>query len=1068
MRDLFDDFLEELRRREAEARGADPDAGGPRRPRRVGPDDDDGGNDDDGDDGERGDRGRRGPAGPPPGRPPGGPPRPRPITRDPRRRRPSFGWLVVLALLAVFLISSFGVDLWTDALWFRSVGFDTVFWTRVGAQTLLFFGAAVGTLVVLLGNVAIAGRLVPAAPLGGGTGRGPIGTLFERFNDAADPRRSGGRLRVEGRGDITLGPDDLPDLSPLAGIAIVVLAILVALTVGGSIAGSWETILLWVHRVPFSPDGPGAVTDPVFGRDIGFFLFELPFLRLIQSLFNGLVIASLLAVGARYLVAASRGGLSFTTPIRLHLGILAGLFLLSIAFGYQLDKFDLAYSDRGFVTGVSFTDQHAQFFAYDVLTVLSGLAAALLVGGAFTRLLWPLGLTVGVWLLASLLIGRAYPEAIQRFTVVPNQFAQEQQYIRNNIAMTRLAYGLDHWDDSRPFRGEAVLSQAVIDDEAATFRNARLWDYRPLSQSLDQLQTVRRYYDFVDVDTDRYVINGVQRQVMLSARELALDQNPGATGWVNQRVNFTHGIGAAMVPVNEVANEGQPRLFIGNLPPVSTSGAPTIREPRIYFGERPSSYVVVGARQNEFDYPTGEGDPTGAAGTSTRWTGTSGIRLDTTLMRALFALRFRDLDLLISDQVTNESQLLFHRSLGDRLQEIAPFLRYDKDPYLVVGDDGRLLYMQDAYTVSDRFPHAQAFDPRQFEASGLGRQSFDYIRNSVKVTMDAYDGTMRFYISDPSDPIVRAYAGVFPSLFRPMSELPADLRPHLRVPEELFNVQTRVFGRYHVTSPEQFFRNDDQWTVPQGQTNEQSLPSEAYYVVMRMPGETAAEFLLLQPMVPISRPNMIAWVAARMDTPNYGTTRVYRFPAETSIFGPAQIEARIDQDPVISQQLTLWRNSGSDVIRGNLIVVPITDSILYLQPVYLKSTGSAFPEFRRIVVASPREVVWGDTLSSALSQLLQAEGGATPSPSPTPTPGPSPTPGSSGSPPPTATPEPGGPLPSDAAGLIAYANEHFDLAQAALKAGDFARYGQEIENVRAALRQLDQLAPGLVAPSPAP
>jgi uncharacterized protein len=494
---------------------------------------------------------------------------------------------------------------------------------------------------------------------------------------------------------------------------------------------------------------------------------------------------------------------------------------------------------------------------------------------------------------------------------------------------------------------------------------------------------------------------------------------------------------------------------------VSTLGAPTISQPRIYFGERPSSYVVVGARQNEFDYPTGEDDAAGAAGTSTRWTGSSGVRLDTTLMRALFALRFRDLDLLISDQVTDQSQLLFHRSLRDRLAQIAPFLLYDKDPYLVIDGSGRLVYVQDAYTVSDRFPHAQAFDPRTFETTGLGRTPFNYLRNSVKLTMDAYDGTMRFYVADPADPIVRAYAGVFPSLFRPMSELPEDLRPHLRVPEEQFNVQTRVYGRYHVTSPEQFFRNDDQWTVPQGQTSEQALPSEAYYVIMRMPGEEEAEFLLLQPMVPISRPNMIAWVAARMDAPNYGATRIYRFPAETTIFGPAQIEARIDQDPAISQQLTLWRNSGSNVIRGNLIVVPITDSILYLQPVYLQSTGSAFPEFRRIVVASPREVVWAETLASALDQLLEAEGG-TAGPSPTPTPRPTPTPGPS----PTGSPEPGAPLPTDVPGLIAYANQHFELAQAALRAGDFGTYGDEIAKVEAALQRLDELAPGLVSPPP--
>ncbi|HEX7950189.1 MAG TPA: UPF0182 family protein, partial [Candidatus Limnocylindrales bacterium] len=736
------------------------------------------------------------------------------------------------------------------------------------------------------------------------------------------------------------------------------------------------------------------------------------------------------------------------------------LFLLSVAFGYQLDKFELVYSTRGIATGVSFTDQNAQFFAYDVLTVISGIAAALLVGGAFTRMLWPLGLTVAVWFLASIVIGRLYPEAIQRFTVEPNQYAQEQRYIGNNIAMTRLAYDLNGWKD-QPFQGDQVLAAQDIAEQADTFASARLWDPRPLRTTLDQLQTVRKYYDFTDVDTDRYQIGGTERQVMLSARELALEQNPNATGWVNQRIIYTHGIGAAMVPVNQVGSEGQPDLIIGNLPPVSTGGAPTITQPRIYFGERASSYVVVGARQAEFDYPTGESDTGGSVGTQTNWTGTTGIRLDNTLMRLLFGLRFRDLDLVISDQVTRDSQLLFHRSLSDRLSLVAPFLRFDKDPYLVIDSAGRLVYIQDAFTTSDRFPNAQAFDPTSLAGTGLGSDPFDYIRNSVKITVDAYDGTMRFYVSDPNDPIIRDYEAIFPKLFEPLSAMPADLRAHLRVPEELFNVQTRMFGRYHVTDTQQFYRTDDLWTVPT-QSSEQTLPSEAYYVVMRLPGQTGVEFLLLQPMVPTSRPNMIAWVAARMDGANYGSTLVYRFPADTTIFGPAQIEARIDQDPTISAQITLWSQSGSTVVRGNLIVVPIDNSLIYLQPVYLQSTGSAFPEFKRIVVASPRQVVWSDTLGGALNLLLAAEGGPTPSPSPTPspTPGPSASPGPGGSPSPTSA----GGLPSDVPGLIAYANTHFDLAQTALRNGDFARYGSEIALVQAALQRLQVLQPGLASP----
>ncbi len=990
MRDLFDDFLEELRRREAVARGEDPDAGAPKRAKRVGPDDDPDGPDDeprDDDDASTDDRDPDRPAAPHEASPPR---RPRAMTGDGGRRRGRrVGmWVIAAVVIALFALFSFGLDLWTDALWYRSVGFDSVFWTRLTAQAGLFILILVLSLGIFLGNLWLAGRLMP--PPEAGRGGGSMRSLFERINEAAqaaDPdrrRRGGGSWRGDEPRPITFDTDDIPDLTPIASMILIAVSILIALTIAASVAASWETVLLWANRVPFSPDTASAVTDPVFGRDIGYFLFELPFLRFVQAVFNGIVVATLVFVLARYLVGASRGSLVFTTPVRIHLAVLGGLFLLSVAFGYQLDKFELAYSNRGIVTGVGFTDQNAQFFAYDVLTVVSGLAAAFLVGAAFTRMIWPLGLTVGVWILASLIIGRVYPEAVQRFTVQPNQYAQEERYIQNNIGMTRLAYGIDQWEDNRPFGGEDVLTQDAIEAEADTFRNARLWDYRPLGDTLDQLQRIRRYYDFYDVDTDRYVIDGVQRQVMLSARELDLEQNAGATGFVNRRIVYTHGIGAAMVPVNEVANEGQPRLLIRNLPPVSTDGAPEITEPRIYFGETSSDYVVTGARQDEFDYPTGEGETAEDSGTTTRWTGTTGIKLDTMLPRLLFALRFRDLDLLISDQVTGESQLLFHRSLQDRLDHIAPFLRYDWDPYLVIDDAGRLTYVQDAYTTSDRFPHAQGFDPTTLERTNLGGSPFNYIRNSVKITMDAYDGTMRFYVADPSDPIIRAYQGVFPTMFQPLDQMPADLLPHLRVPEELFNVQTRVFGRYHVTNPLRFFQNDDLWTVPAAQGSEASLPNEAYYVVMRMPGEDAAEFLLLQPMVPLNRPNMIAWVAARMDAPNYGVTRVYRFPADTTIFGPAQIEARIVQDPQISQQFTLWSQGGSTVIQGNLIVVPVGDSLIYLQPVYLQSQQSAFPEFQRIIVASPREVVWSETLGEALELLLEAEGTAAPSPTPTP------------------------------------------------------------------------------------
>jgi uncharacterized membrane protein (UPF0182 family) len=1093
MRDLFDDFMDELRKREAAARGQDP---GPDRGRdpdpATNPDDDARAEDTETDaDGEpardsdadadtdtdetetftrpRSIDDRRG-GGRPPRRPPGGPDDGAPSGAGRAGRRLGL-YAIVLVLIAIFLLFSVGIDLWTDALWFRSVGFDSVFWTRVGATLGLGVGAFLVAAIVLLGNLWLAGRLAPPPSA---DAAGSLRSIVDRINEAAqaaDDRRGGrqafggGRDRFGNSQAITFEAGDMPDLTPLAGWVLGGLALFIALLIGASVSGAWETVLLYVNRVPFSPTA--SVTDPIFGRDIGFFLFELPFLRLVQGLFNGIVLTALLLSFARYIIGASRGGLVFSTPIRVHLAVLGGLFLLSVAFGYQLDKLELVYSDRGGTfAGVSFTDQNAQFLAFDVLTVVSGIAGALLVGAAFTRTIWPLGLTIAVWFVASLVIGRLYPEAVQRFTVVPNKFAQEQAYIGNNISMTRLAYDLGGWANVS-FAGDQPLTAEQITKEADTFTSARLWDPRPLRTTLDQLQTVRKYYDFTGVDTDRYVINGLKRQVMLSGRELALEQNPNASGWVNQRIRFTHGVGAAMVPVNEVGSEGQPRLLVSNLPPSSVTGAPTIDPAHsgIYFGERPSSYVVTGAQQNEFDYPTGESDTEGSIGTETRWTGKTGVALDNTLMRLLFAARFRDLDLLISNQVNASSQLLFHRSLNDRLSLIAPFLRLDKDPYLVIDDTGRMVYVQDAYTTSNRFPNAQRFDaPAGFDLSGLGNDDFDYIRNSVKITVDAYDGTMHFYVNDPDDPIVRAYQGVFPDLFEQMSAMPTDLKSHLRVPEDLFNVQTNMFGRYHVTNSQQFFGADDLWTVPK-QSSEQTLPAEAYYVEMRLPLETGVEFLLLQPMVVNDRPNMIAWVAARQDAPNYGQVQVYRFPADTTIFGPEQIEARIDQDPVISAQVSLWNQSGSKVIRGNLIVVPLDDTLIYLQPVYLQSTGSAFPEFKRIVVASPRQVVWAESLGDALRLLLAAEESGGPAPPPTPTPSPTPGPGATPGPTPGSTP--GTELPNDVPGLIDFANAHFELAQTALRNGDFARYGTEIALVQAALQRLQVLAPGSVGPTPA-
>lgn len=1012
--------------------------------------------------------------------------------------------IVGVILLAALLLVGSGLNLVTDAIWFKSVGYDAVFWTRLWAQVGLFALGLLVTLLFLLLNLWLAGRLAPRPGSGAGDRfrafakrlgdavRSANETGFggrDAFNrDAFGGRRPRGRfgpgagpeddrfIREERRApELSFSLDDLPDLRPVAILILVVLAIILALGVAGSLASQWQTVLLWQNRVPFST-GATAVVDPIFQRDPSFYLFDLPFLRLVQGIAAGLLIAAFIVAGVRYVVAALAGG-GFSTPVRVHLAILAGLWLLTVAAGYQLDKLELVYSTRGVAAGVSYTDQAAQFFAFDALTIVAGLVAAFLVGAAFTRWVWPLGAGVATWLLLSLLLGTVYPAVIQKFTVEPNQQAQELPYITNNINMTRQAYSIGSWTTTA-YSGAAPLTSAAITQDSATFQNARLWDYRPLQTALEQIQTVRQYYQFVDVDTDRYSINGTERQVMLSARELAPELLPQAGSWVNQKIVFTHGFGLAMVPVNEVAAQGLPQLFIKDMPPVVSNGAPAITQPRIYFGERPNDWVLVDAKSPEFDYPIGSTEQSGGTAapttqTQTTWTGTSGIKLDSLFTRLLFAARFRDLNLLISDQVTSNTKLLMNRSLGERLNLIAPFLAYDKDPYLVVTSTGRLVYVQDAYTITDRFPNAQPFDDSQLASgSGLAGASFNYIRNSVKIVMDAYDGSMTFYVADPTDPLVRAWSGVFPTLFKPLDEMPSDLRAHLRVPEELFNVQTAMFARYHVTDPAVFYQSNDLWKVPQtsgtGDTSTGVLPTEAYYVYMRMPGQANGEFLLLQPMVPAKRPNMIAWIAARNDAPNYGQVKVFQFPDTSSIFGPDQVEARIEAEPAISSQLSLWRQGGSTVVLGNLIVIPVQDSIIYLQPIYLQSTNSPIPALTKVVVASPTNVVWGDSLGQALQLLLAGGPGPSPSPAPSPSPGVSPAP--SASPAASATPLPSGGtgvLPTDLPGLIQYANDHYDAAQAALRAGDFGTYGIEIAKVKAALAKLEVLtaSPG---PSPSP
>jgi uncharacterized membrane protein (UPF0182 family) len=840
-----------------------------------------------------------------------------------------------------------------------------------------------------------------------------------------------------------LGGIELPDASRWVAGATVAVAVLLALGSGAAWSGAWETVLLFINGRPWG------VIDPTLQRDIGFYVFDLPFWRFLLGWASATLIVVGLLTLATYAARALRWQFHLSAPVRAHLSVIGALLLIIIAAGYQFDIAELAYSVGGpndSVHAALYTDMNARLPAYVILTVVAGAAALLLLLNTWFRTLWLLALAGGAWIVLSVVVGGAYPSFIQNFVVNPNELAVERPYLAKHIAATRAAFDLDTIE-VRSFTGEQELTRQVFSGDAATIDNLRLWDYRPLLTTFGQEQILRRYYAFLDVDIDRYRIGDEQRQIMLSARELDVERlADNARTWTNERLVYTHGYGITAVPVDAVTDRGTPDYLVSG---INREPRLPVGEPRIYFGEATDTYVITGTDTDEFDYPletqATDGTETGA---TTTWEGTTGVGIGNPLVRALFALRFGDFNLLISGQLTGDSQILFRRDLEERVTEIAPFLTYDHDPYLVSAD-GRLLWVWDAYTLSDRYPNAQPL-PTGSRLAGV-----NYVRNSVKVVVDAYDGTVRFFAVDPDEPILAAYTRIFPTLFEPMSAMPPDLVPHLRYPEDLFTAQNEAYRLYHLPPTDAgataYYNQDDRWAIPDDVTVGSQQPMEPYYVTMRIPGEDAAEFVLIQPMVPEGRANMIAWVAARMDPGSYGERIAFRFPTSTSTQGPAQIEARIDQNDAIAAQFGVWQRSGSDVIRGNLLVLPIgEDGLVYVEPIFLQAQGAPFPEFVRVIMVDQRRVAFAETVEDGLRQLL---GEAQPPPVEEPEPGESPSPG--------ASPSPGEtPLPDDVAALVAEARRLYDAAQAALADGDLGTYQARIDELADILDRLAELTGG--------
>lgn len=941
-----------------------------------------------------------------------GPRRPLP----PPDRNPRFNrWLLIAVAVILFLFSLGSLaSFYTDWLWFDSLGYLDIFTTQLTTRVLVFIVAFVIAALVLAGNWWLARRraLRETSPL-------------SNMN--------------------FLKPSSVGWIITLVGLG---LAILFA----GAAAGQWDVLLSYLNRVPFD------VADPIFNRDIGFYIFELPVFEFIQGWLLSILFVTILGIVPIYAINnisdIQRGSWRpFSSPsFRSHILILGAVFLVLWALGSWLEIYRLLFSSRGVAFGASYTDMTASLWALRIQIVLTLLLAALLIWNIFRPNPRVLILTAGATIVVSLVAGSLLPSFLQRYVVEPNELTLEEPYIRHNIEFTRAAFDLDAIETT-PFGQVADLSPQDLLDNEETLRNIRLWDYRPLQQTYQQLQALRPYYAFNEIDIDRYEIDGEVRQVMLAARELDKSQLP-APSWVNENLEFTHGYGVVMNPVDEFTSEGQPQFFIQDLPPRSNVGLEITRL-EVYFGELTTDAVYVSSGREEFSYPDGEEN------VYTSYAGTGGILLDSFLKRVAFAVRQSDANVLLSNDITNSTRIQYRRQIQDRIRALTPFLELDRDPYIVIDDNGALVWIQDAYTISNDYPYSTPIGVQVGPSTAttpagaalpVPTRNVNYMRNSVKITVDAYNGDVNYYIADEDDPLLQTYARIFPGLFQPLSAMPEALQSHLRYPVDYFWVQARQYLTYHMTDVRVFYNKEDLWEIPSEIFDATQQTMEPYYVSLPLPGQTEPEYLLILPFSPVSKNNMIAWMAARNDRPGYGELRVYELPRQELVFGPMQVEGRIDQDPQISQQFSLWDQRGSRVIRGNLLVLPINQSFLYVEPIYLLSEANALPELRRVVTASNRGVAMEATLPTSLVSLSSSsfaetpvlDGEQTAQQTADPDTGPLPTPV---------------PIAADASvqSLVTQANLHLAAASAAQRDGDWARYGQELESLRITLEQLETL-----------
>ena len=831
-------------------------------------------------------------------------------TETERRLRRGFPALTALVLLVLALWWARGV--YTDLLWVSNLGFTSVYTKILLLKVWLFVG---GTLVT---GVPLAVSLQAAWTIAGGPS--------------------------------TLGlPQDFLRLLRATVIGSAWLTALIAGTIFGSIAaGRWETFLLVFNQMPFG------WIDPQFGLDASFYVVTLRLLHFVQGWFLGLAVTVIVVTVTLYIAAYSlRGTVLILSPRMMRHGAVLGAFLMmTIAAGHAFDVFELVLTDNGVVFGATYTDVHARIPALWLLTGIAVLAAG---GFAASNYFGGPRLMAGafsLWVIALLLADLAFPSMFQRFQVDPNEFDRERAYIERNIEATRSAFELDQVRENS-YTSAARLNPDSLGAHRATIDNIRLWDLLPLQDAYNQLQFVELYYNFLNMDSDRYMVNGGLKQVLIAARELNSENLPDdARNWVNQQLQYTHGYGVAMSPANGFTpGEGRPEYLLQDIP---IRGAFPVERPELYYGESPIEYVIVNSALSEVD-PTGN---------SHYYTGDGGVLLNSRIRRMAYAWQFGDMNIMLSDQVTPDSRLQYRRHVQDRVRAIAPFLHLDRDPYPVLDHAGKLWWLQDAYTVTDRIPYSTRLE-----------EGVNYIRNSVKVVVDAYNGTVDFYVVQPHDPLLMMYRRAFPALFRNIEEMPEDLRGHIRYPIGLFSAQSQMYLRYHVTDPQVFFNQAEQWAIPlETAIGKQGVQMRPSYLVLQIPGTESEEFVLMVPFTPAGeKKNLVGWLIARNDGPHYGELLGYHLPSDPQVDGPIQVEARIENDQQISQQFTLWEGAGSRIIRGQLLVIPIGGSILYVEPLYLQSAVLDFPELKKIILADGGRVVMADSVDQGLAMLVSGE-----------------------------------------------------------------------------------------------